>query len=83
MQRFCINIILPSLALLCSWLSVLAAGTTVSYDSSAIIINGERRVILSGSIHYPRSTPEVGLEYVPLCSYVLFRTRLRYGPSSL
>uniref|UniRef100_A0A2N9I5M6 Beta-galactosidase n=1 Tax=Fagus sylvatica TaxID=28930 RepID=A0A2N9I5M6_FAGSY len=59
MQRFCINIILPSLALLCSWLSVLAAGTSVSYDSSAIIINGERRVILSGSIHYPRSTPEM------------------------
>ena len=31
-------------------------GDNVSYDSNAIIINGERRVILSGSMHYPRST---------------------------
>ena len=53
------NKLLPILALLCSCLSILAAGTSVSYDSSAIIINGERRVIFSGSIHYTRSTPEV------------------------
>lgn len=53
------NKLLPILALLCSCLSVLAAGTSVSYDSSAIIINGERRVIFSGSIHYTRSTPEM------------------------
>ncbi|MBA0547684.1 hypothetical protein Golob_018831, partial [Gossypium lobatum] len=32
---------------------------TVSYDSKAIIINGRRRILLSGSIHYPRSTPEM------------------------
>ncbi|KAK2966971.1 hypothetical protein RJ640_014159 [Escallonia rubra] len=32
--------------------------TQVSYDASAIIINGERRVLFSGSIHYPRSTVE-------------------------
>ena len=31
-------------------------GDNVSYDSNAIIINGERRIIFSGSIHYPRST---------------------------
>ncbi|KAA8516637.1 hypothetical protein F0562_016857 [Nyssa sinensis] len=29
----------------------------VSYDSRAITINGERKLIISGSIHYPRSTP--------------------------
>ncbi|XP_023516730.1 beta-galactosidase-like [Cucurbita pepo subsp. pepo] len=28
----------------------------VTYDSNALIINGERRIIFSGSIHYPRST---------------------------
>ncbi|KAE8666883.1 Beta-galactosidase [Hibiscus syriacus] len=40
-----------------SWVfSVLA---TVSYDSKAIIISGSRRILLSGSIHYPRSTPEI------------------------
>ncbi|KAL0541810.1 hypothetical protein IC582_021872 [Cucumis melo] len=31
-------------------------GDNVSYDSNAIIINRERRIIFSGSIHYPRST---------------------------
>ncbi|WCJ42833.1 Beta-galactosidase [Euphorbia peplus] len=31
----------------------------VEYDSKAIIINGERKLILSGSIHYPRSTPQM------------------------
>ncbi|WOH04301.1 hypothetical protein DCAR_0623710 [Daucus carota subsp. sativus] len=32
---------------------------TVTYDKKAIIINGHRRILLSGSIHYPRSTPEM------------------------
>ncbi|XP_051131828.1 beta-galactosidase-like [Andrographis paniculata] len=42
------------LSLACS--SVIA---TVSYDDKAIIINGRRRILISGSIHYPRSTPEM------------------------
>lgn len=32
---------------------------TVSYDDKAFIINGKRRILISGSIHYPRSTPQV------------------------
>ncbi|GAB2268414.1 hypothetical protein Dimus_003376 [Dionaea muscipula] len=32
---------------------------SVWYDRKAIIINGQRRILLSGSIHYPRSTPEM------------------------
>ncbi|KAG8376647.1 hypothetical protein BUALT_Bualt09G0085200 [Buddleja alternifolia] len=31
----------------------------VTYDGRAIKIDGERRIIISGSIHYPRSTPEM------------------------
>lgn len=31
----------------------------VTYDDKAIIINGRRRILMSGSIHYPRSTPEM------------------------
>ena len=31
----------------------------VSRDHKAIIINGQRMILLSGSIHYLRSTPEV------------------------
>ncbi|XP_074353625.1 beta-galactosidase-like isoform X2 [Apium graveolens] len=42
-------------------LSCLCASvtSTVTYDNKAIIINGQRRILISGSIHYPRSTPEM------------------------
>uniref|UniRef100_A0A6N2N2Y4 beta-galactosidase n=1 Tax=Salix viminalis TaxID=40686 RepID=A0A6N2N2Y4_SALVM len=52
-----------------SWVSILliaslgligsCSAAAVEYDSSAVIINGERKIILSGSIHYPRSTVEM------------------------
>ncbi|XP_057542581.1 beta-galactosidase 3-like [Amaranthus tricolor] len=32
---------------------------SVSYDRKALVINGQRRVLISGSIHYPRSTPDM------------------------
>ncbi|GMY37244.1 beta-galactosidase 8-like [Fagus crenata] len=31
---------------------------TVTYDHRALVIDGKRRILQSGSIHYPRSTPE-------------------------
>ncbi|KAJ4716579.1 Beta-galactosidase [Melia azedarach] len=31
----------------------------VTYDKKALIIKGQRRILFSGSIHYPRSTPEM------------------------
>ncbi|GAA0153644.1 galactosidase [Lithospermum erythrorhizon] len=40
------------------FLSVLVQ-CLVTYDKKAIIINGQRRILFSGSIHYPRSTPEM------------------------
>ena len=40
--------------------------TSVEYDHRALVIDGKRRVLISGSIHYPRSTPEVSL-YLCLC----------------
>ncbi|CAN6457183.1 unnamed protein product [Victoria cruziana] len=47
-----------------SWLLMLATLTgavlsSVTYDHTSIIINGRRRILISGSIHYPRSTPEM------------------------
>ncbi|KAF5743052.1 beta-galactosidase [Tripterygium wilfordii] len=46
------------LLVLCTlWISVTKA--TVSYDKEAILINGQRRILMSGSIHYPRSTPDM------------------------
>ncbi|CAL5383523.1 unnamed protein product [Camellia sinensis] len=45
-------------------IALLMVGTqliqcSVTYDNKAIIIDGHRRILISGSIHYPRSTPEM------------------------
>nr|UPW27168.1 beta-galactosidase-like protein [Allium cepa] len=37
----------------------ISRATDVSHDGRAIKINGQRRVLISGSIHYPRSTPSM------------------------
>ena len=34
-------------------------GKVVTYDGRSMIINGTRQLLFSGSIHYPRSTPEM------------------------
>lgn len=31
----------------------------VTYDGRSLIVNGKRELLFSGSIHYPRSTPDV------------------------
>ncbi|GAU12955.1 hypothetical protein TSUD_97660 [Trifolium subterraneum] len=33
--------------------------SNVTYDHRALVIDGKRRVLISGSIHYPRSTPQM------------------------
>ncbi|KAL2227770.1 beta-galactosidase 15-like [Sesamum indicum] len=49
------------LFLFCCSLLILTTctATDISRDGRAITINGQRRIILSGSIHYPRSTSEM------------------------
>lgn len=55
------------LVLLCFVLAAAAAATAfgdnVTYDHRALLIDGKRRVLISGSIHYPRSTPDVSSIY--------------------
>ncbi|XP_047175407.1 beta-galactosidase 8-like [Vigna umbellata] len=45
------------------WFFCIYASTSfsanVTYDHRALVIDGKRRVLVSGSIHYPRSTPEM------------------------
>lgn len=41
----------------------------VTYDHRALLIDGKRRVLISGSIHYPRSTPQVSFS---ICFSVAF-----------
>ncbi|TKY46916.1 Beta-galactosidase 12 [Spatholobus suberectus] len=36
----------------------------VTYDANAFIINGERRLIFSGAVHYPRSTVEMSPDII-------------------
>ncbi|CAI0469003.1 unnamed protein product [Linum tenue] len=42
------------------------AAENVTYDGRSLFINGRRHLIISGSIHYPRSTPEMWPELVRL-----------------
>jgi len=32
---------------------------TVTYDGRSLLIDGKRELFFSGSVHYPRSTPDV------------------------
>ncbi|XP_019463931.1 PREDICTED: beta-galactosidase-like [Lupinus angustifolius] len=45
--------------LLLLWVSVCAVTGSVTYDHKAIVVNGQRKILISGSIHYPRSTPQM------------------------
>ncbi|GJN30378.1 hypothetical protein PR202_gb18679 [Eleusine coracana subsp. coracana] len=52
----------PAALLGCAVLvAALAAAVecSVTYDKKAVLINGQRRILFSGSIHYPRSTPDL------------------------
>ncbi|KAK7380656.1 hypothetical protein VNO78_33171 [Psophocarpus tetragonolobus] len=51
---------ITALLLLCfSLINIAIEAVNVSYDGRAITIDGKRKVLLSGSIHYPRSTAEM------------------------
>ncbi|XP_055800659.1 beta-galactosidase [Solanum dulcamara] len=47
------------LLVICSLEFFSSVKASVSYDDRAIIINGKRKILISGSIHYPRSTPQM------------------------
>ncbi|GAB2275102.1 Beta-galactosidase 8 [Dionaea muscipula] len=45
--------------LLSGLLTTTSFGANVTYDHRALVIDGKRQLFISGSIHYPRSTPEM------------------------
>lgn len=55
------------LALLLLILVELGFSVSVTYDSKALVIDGRKRILQSGSIHYPRATPEVSLILLYVC----------------
>lgn len=36
-----------------------SGAANVTYDGRSLIIDGRHKILFSGSIHYPRSTPQV------------------------
>ncbi|KAM2449598.1 hypothetical protein PS1_019684 [Malus domestica] len=54
-----VRLLLCSFALLLMSFACNSDAGDVTYDGRSLIINGERKVLFSGSIHYPRSTPEM------------------------
>ncbi|KAE8672290.1 hypothetical protein F3Y22_tig00111847pilonHSYRG00125 [Hibiscus syriacus] len=65
----------------------LTFASTITYDSRAIVIDEKHRVLVSGSIHYPRSTPDYNFEgrndlvkFVKLVATVGLYVHLRIGP---
>ncbi|XP_065867810.1 beta-galactosidase 3-like [Euphorbia lathyris] len=51
--------IINLLILFFSLISLQHIECSVTYDRKALIINGDRKILFSGSIHYPRSTPQM------------------------
>ena len=51
--------ITPLLIVFLSVLVSFAFAKQVTFDSRSLIIDGERKLLMSGSIHYPRSTPSM------------------------
>ncbi|CAL1397860.1 unnamed protein product [Linum trigynum] len=41
-----------------------ANSASVSYDHRALVIDGKRRILQSGSVHYPRTSPEMWPEII-------------------
>ncbi|MFS7983632.1 putative beta-galactosidase [Helianthus anomalus] len=39
--------------------NMMVKGANVSYDGRSLLIDGQRKILFSGSIHYPRSTPDM------------------------
>lgn len=52
-------IVLLLMVILLGFLATASFAANVTYDHRALVIDGKRRVLVSGSIHYPRSTPEM------------------------
>lgn len=53
-------VLLVTLVLSGVWFEV-GLSVSVTYDRKAIVIDGKRRILQSGSVHYPRTAPEVSL----------------------
>ncbi|KAH7681370.1 Beta-galactosidase protein [Dioscorea alata] len=65
----------------------LVLGANLTYDHLALVMDGARKVLISGTIHYPRSTPEYDFEgrkdlvrFVKTVAEAGLLVHLRIGP---
>ncbi|XP_022141450.1 beta-galactosidase 16 isoform X2 [Momordica charantia] len=58
-RLLCVSALVLTTALFDSVLGGNENDGGVSYDGRSLIINGEQKLLFSGSIHYPRSTPDM------------------------
>lgn len=63
-------VVVVAVALLQCLAAMTAFAATVTYDHRALVIDGKRRVLVSGSIHYPRSTSDVHYSFPSLSLYI-------------
>uniref|UniRef100_A0A0D9Z4U7 beta-galactosidase n=1 Tax=Oryza glumipatula TaxID=40148 RepID=A0A0D9Z4U7_9ORYZ len=54
-----LRLLLLPVVVVVSLLVGASRAANVTYDHRAVVIDGVRRVLVSGSIHYPRSTPDM------------------------
>ncbi|CAH1435081.1 unnamed protein product [Lactuca virosa] len=59
MRRVSTEFLIVSFMVAAAAAATVAFGVNVTYDHRALVIDGKRRVLVSGSIHYPRSTPDM------------------------
>ncbi|KAL4190186.1 hypothetical protein AMTRI_Chr07g23390 [Amborella trichopoda] len=52
------------MAIMVVLLSSSTSAAVVSYDHRALLLESQRRLLISGSIHYPRSTPEMWADLI-------------------
>lgn len=67
-MKLCFVYIAPMLLLSMLLLAILTMASNVTYDRRSLIIDGQRKLLISASIHYPRSVPAVSFK----CAFNLF-----------
>jgi hypothetical protein len=58
-------------------------GGEVTYDGRSLIIDGSRNILFSGSIHYPRSTPQVNVNLLEFTEKRKKRCEFCFNPPAL
>lgn len=78
-----VRLLLCSFALLLMSFACNSDAGDVTYDGRSLIINGERKVLFSGSIHYPRSAPEVNcIAFLSIILLFNFISKFYYNTNS-